>query len=245
MGRGQNSQAAQAARRSTKTPTVDSDGRLQVRVEGQEIRDQVSEFSSPHTQLFISNVYSDGKDIAATLNQLFEETPKKLRNQALKTYVFDAVAPMQNGAMCVEQGELMIWRVPANDNRPGIRRDVLIHELAHLAGNDEGPPDHELWNYAREEDRQHGLRLLETLGIEGGALQVGEHRFEIADAWMRHPAIRGEKFSQLNEDWAEAVTYYLEFPRLSEGGLIINNYLVKFEDLWPFRAHCIKKFLSS
>jgi len=233
---------------------------LEVSLGKTNIKEKGSLYPSPYTELWISAAYDDAEDIAASLNLLFSQAPERLRGAAKRTFILGAYAPKEGtgltggaGAACVENHELFVWRVAKNDDRPGLRQDILNHELAHAAGYDGGPPRdlQDAWEEARELDKGHTAHLASSLSDGESSCSeltvANSLHLLLGSSWITLRAESNANSSEgISEDWACAVQLYIDWGRIFSGGqLRYGDRAFTFADLYPHRARLIAAFLAS
>lgn len=236
-----------------RTPILELDGTLKVTVEGQRITEQGKFYPCPDGKLWISDEYSSPNKIADHVNKLLMEAPRRLREAVQNISVFGSYAPTVKtgfiGAACVEEQDLMVWRVQANHNLPGLRQDIIDHELAHLAGENGGPPPklRNAWAKARKKDKKHGAKLAPKFNqgeTAKGELKIGHVIFLLGEPWITLNTEARPSINRENEDWANTVSYYSAFKRMPQQSFDVCGKNMTFEDLWPYPAQLSSQFLD-
>lgn len=220
---------------------------LTLNIEGVIVRDTVLDQNSELAPIYVSESFLNSSELTESIEQLLLTAPEALKRNIHGVYVLNHYAPdsIPKGAACVEENNLFIWRVADNNGNPGIRDDIFLHELAHLSGSDGGPPNAEEWKQAQQEDKENGKEIMEFLGeSDSRSITVYGKEFPLASEYVARFHGKGEDFSELNEDWAKSVEFYLTFENLPQKGLVYNGVLLRFDNIWPARAKIINDFLK-
>lgn len=140
-------------------------------------------------------------------------------------------------------GRLTFWRGGTQDIASGYR-ETLYHEMGHAAG---GPLDEAAWKAAQSADKGTTSGILKndyTAPGYGGASRPWQRYWD-----MGKRDITDYGSTNLKEDWAESVKFYLldKIGRLRFGtftepdGTVVSD--ARFADLWPARAQLIEDWL--
>ena len=193
------------------------------------------------TWIWISPRYREARRLVHAIGDFLEASPPFLTALGPK-HIFVSHAPYGNGsphpAGCAypQHGTLIFFRYAETEKATITSPATLLHELAHLADVNGGPPDMKTWLAAIASDFRHqkDLKADPEIAVPMKAIS--------ADGFMCHRYMLQTRKKALanviEEDWADAVALFC--MSLTAKGM----YGVPFSFFYPARAAILESLVS-